>query len=175
MKIKKNGWVAKIAYGFTSGRNIPENTNLCKLFWRTLFMLFIGWPFILALLVVAVAAVYFIGFFVASRPTLGMDSDFAPIKKWPKIMGHRIWPTSIISLCILVFVIWHLLPLAIAAVIGWLSANMSIAAMIFVGAFLVIALGYAIKRFFRSELWKLARAYMSAKKQRFCPIVEFVD
>ena len=177
MKIKKNGWIDKIAYGLNA--KCPEHTNLCKLFWRTLFMLFIGWPLTLVLIAVALFVAYAIGFFMASKPTIGMsmasEKAFVPIEKWPKIMGHRIWPINVISLCAIVCVAWQYVPAAAMAVTGWLSVNVSMAMMIFVGALLIIALGYAIRKFFESELWELAKAYISAKKQKICPIVEFVD
>lgn len=177
MKLKKNSRIANIAYGL--GPKCPEHTNLCKLFWWTLFMLFMGWPVSLLLIAVALSVAYSIGFFMASKPTIGMKSEsekaFVPIEKWPKIMGHRVWPINVIGLCAVVYVAWQYVPTAAMAVTGWLSINVSMAMMIFAGALLSIALGYAIRKFFESELWESAKAYISAKKQKICPIVEFVD
>lgn len=167
MKVKKDGWIRKItAY---DKDNLPRNINLHELLRRTLFMLFIGWP--MAIILFAAVAViyvllYFVGFWFALRPVTRKDglvyNWLIPIRRWPKIKGHRIWPLTVLVLYAVSYAIWQYFSGVTVAVVA-------------VATLLIIASGYITAKFFKPELWKLTKAYISGKYHKLFLPVEFVD
>ncbi len=95
MKIKKTGWLWRVAYGWRVkcdiGKNkIPEKTDLChfaRAFLRGLFM----WPTLFLIYVVLGSGLHFVLFCFGGRPDLEGPDIYKPI--WmPRIRGVRIVP-----------------------------------------------------------------------------------
>ena len=173
-ELKREGWTFKLAYGASEEKNIPRYTSRCRLFWRTVGMTLIGWP-----LTGVFLAVFIIGglFLAADRLDFNENTKqlFVPIKRWPSVRGHRVWP----SMVILVGTILYYGPLIITSVYGYLSivvglliaqagtigtAMASVATLI-----LVIYLGWKI---YRSDLWELFTDYLGDTVDGWCPTIE---
>ncbi len=79
MKILKNGWVCRIAYGLCEG-GPPMHVSLCALVPRFICMCFVHFALVAVESIVAV-----VGFFFAVRPTIFEDDDqrkwYAPITR----------------------------------------------------------------------------------------------
>lgn len=188
MKFFDDGFVAKVAYGSILKErkeiHIPSKVSMCKLAWRFVTMLLVGW--LLQLLAGGIIALLFgiffgiagaVAFFIASYPHLHNNGEleFQHYKRWPKIRGHQIYPLSIL---LPVAFIWLAVNYpAIAISIGYCVA---VIALIILAAFLVcMCVEWREKRGQRPPSSKpgpvrLAVEYLKAKKQKVCPIVEFV-
>ncbi len=160
VQIDKKGFVFKVAYGLNCYS--PDSKSLCLLFWKFVFMVFLGWPaFILYVIVAALFLFLFahrLGFFKGEH----FDESYR-FKNWPEIHGHRIWPV--------IFV----LPVLAYYFPNYVFAPVAIAA--FVGFAVSISLGVLFGWFFsvNNEVGTLFVSYIKAKKEKVCPIVEFVD
>jgi len=194
MEFKKNGFLYKIAYGFNDNDNMPTKTNLCRFFWKTISMFFLGWPIILILLSIFEVFVIFwvipICFLFAKYP-MGMITylvsnkgiNLENFKTWPKIGGHRIYPLWIIPPLFIIIIVMAKFQSFINSVseIGYaLTSRETIIFYARLGivvgvVILLIGLCIGFCALFHSETWKLIRGYISAKKKKICPMVEFVE
>lgn len=196
VKKNKSSLVYKIAYGLNKRENRPEKTTRCRLFWKTVFMLFLGWPagglllaITLAVGLVAITIIGCIEFTFSRRPTWyekekGSRDMFTPIEKWPTIRGHRVWP---ISVFILVFAAFQLGPFfrnfpgCYTRAVQWLNQLAVFEyytfeiAVFFAVFFLAAVLYLGIRTFRKSEFYGLLKGYLSDIEKNWCPIVEFVD
>jgi hypothetical protein len=186
MEFKRSGFVYQVAYGLRSPDNYPMQTNLCRLFWRFVLMLF-PWVFLVCFSVVFAIVSYSYGVFFASKPTIfdftedrekrASNAAFVPYKHWPTVAGKRIYPIWVIAAA---YVIHALLTTDVADSVGHSVGNVvSLMADYFPIVFSVIGLTiivvYTIGTIRKSEWLTLVKGYIKAKKEKVCPIVRFVD
>lgn len=183
MYLQRGGFIDRVAYGYR-GADKPAQTNLCKLFWRFLLSLFIVWPshilVVLPLAYTIEGLCFVFAFPFAMRPRVfkqdGKGSAFVPIQHWPKRDGQNfkpIWPMLAIAAGVGLWfagVALYSVRLAILAFltnhVTWTVAN----AMVF-----TVLLVWLIRGLSKSGTFAFVAAYVSAKKQRVCPTVTFVD
>lgn len=166
MKLKKDGWIAVIAYCGES--RVPEKTSLCKLFWRFIGMLFIVIP----IGVIGILLGFVIGFLIGYRPISDEGEIlFEPYKRWPSIKKFRILP--IYGIIIYgIFVIWPLIQPWLLFFVG--------AALLFSFLFTVVigvlmALDWFKENADDSEVYQMIKTFLKNKKQKICPEVWFVE
>ncbi|HEX8974569.1 MAG TPA: hypothetical protein VF817_03730 [Patescibacteria group bacterium] len=187
MKIKKEGFVYKVAYGLSGG--CPRKTNLCKLFWRFLLMFFIGWPIV----GIAYCAIHFIfyiffpaigytlGFWIAHRPPV-FKGDYKgdsliPYDKWPTIKGWRVYPIYGVAVAFILFNPKDTMMVGRSTIVGIAKHT------VFSGFFWSWVAGVAVfvillcmtKAVKKSETYKMFVEFAKAKKQKICPTVEIVE
>ena len=155
-----------------TGCEVPEKTDLCAyvryLVLMPLFLLFIFlpiWIWYQILKVVWFATLTVILAFCGGRPTrYGCGSDSFTPYPGLKIGSLELHPWSVA------------LPLVVIASPGLMYLSYGTTASIITASVLAgIAALIGIFLFFSTETGKLAGAYLAAKKQRVCPIVEFAD
>lgn len=182
MQIKKNSFAYRVAYRrpfekYFGVYSPKGTTTLCQFFWRFMRSLFIVWPIQMTLFV----AMHCLVFLDAEWPN--KEGKILPIKGWPKLWGWRIRP-GVILLLIFYGWLWVVSPTKTkeTTVIG-LSG---IAAICLVVVLVVIALKIENKieaqKKNRGERvapkdgpFSLFVAFLKAKKQKICPIIEFVE
>lgn len=120
MVLKRDSLVFKIAYGVTDKKKVPDQTNICRLFWRC-FSLSVSWFIVgivlLALSLVAIPLALAVGtgvlllfllilagglIFFGYRPDssfrellvdlLDDGIEFIAIERWPKVRGRHLMP-----------------------------------------------------------------------------------
>lgn len=171
-KLKRDGFVIKVAYYLNEEYEIPARTNLCWLFWRFVLHLFIILPifFIVACLFLAVASIF--GIFLGDRITIceGDDSKnhiMTEIKNWPfKIRGHRILPIYIVLVVLGLYLVW------LVSLATWVTVLVEVAAGVALACAALAVIFVLIKKGMRTQTMALFTAWLKAKKQRVCPIIE---
>ena len=191
MTFKHNGALHRFAYNWDpdSRRAKPARTDGCRLFWRSLFALFLAWPCVIGgrivgwivRIVFAVPAFILFGarpagpswrFFDQEAPSL----PFVPIKWWPRVKGLRILPGGIILVAALLAVVVIAICLVVITTVH-VTAVIFFTSRIGEVVFGLLVLGgvygivYAVYR--NTEAWQVVRGFVKAKKEKFCPIVEF--
>ncbi len=171
MEISKNSWMYKVAYGANDFK--PNTGNLCKFFWKFVFMLFIVWPVVIFVGLPIMGLLWLIGFFFAARPSI-YESDNATdlmqfYQNWPRVKGFRVLPIYFVLLGSLAFVPWGKL-LKLLQLISW--GKLSIA-LIVCAVIALIIVGAAV--FLKSETYQLLKNYLAAKKAKVCPRIVFTD
>lgn len=186
MTIRKDGFVCRVAYNHPlfGAKKPPEKTSLCKLFWRFLLLGFLGWPLTYTFYTVIMTAFLCIAFFFAHRPTLKGSVLFVPIK-WM----HGFWPFWPALVC------WYVYSIRTVWTSGFRTKGMTEPLNIFLseGTVVLTSCFLAIVIIGAScagiaHLWKkgetvqvkpsewewvkISRAYLKARKQKICPIVE---
>lgn len=168
MNVSRNSILYKIAYSFSE--YTPRETNLCRFFWRVIGMSILI-PILTIIVLFVSAVIYFLCFFVASKPDWDIyGGDSIPYKRWPEIHGHRVWPITVISILCLIYAMIVYAPIGVAKV--WDSIDFY--GLIFFGivAFVLAIIGAT--RFARSELGGITKEYIVAKKRKICPLIKFV-
>jgi hypothetical protein len=190
MILDRSSFVVRTAYAF--GR-IPERTSLCQLFWRFVLvgLLLSLWnvlKLIGFIIVCAANATFFIpGLFFGVKPVFHkpmwdpntkQDEPLVLYERWPRVGGHRVIPAAVI----LAFVVgWKiggsLMGVEISNPGYWVNVGVSFlvgakyAAIIAAGV-LTFIMGDRARR---SETMQFLKAWLKAKKERVCPIVEIAD
>lgn len=155
-----------------TGCEVPEKTDLCAyvryLVLMPLFLLFIFLPIWICYQVikaVCFAPLTVILAFFGRRPTR-YRCELESFTGYPglKIGSLELHPWSIV------------LPLVVIAS-PWFAYRLSGTTASIITASVLVGIAAAIGTvlFFSTETGKLAGAYLAAKKQRVCPIVEFAD
>ncbi len=167
-----NHWWNFLDSDFPLLPDLSEHTNTCCLFWNTVFSLFIGWPVVFLvefgmtlIALVLLGVILLVAFLAGKKPNLsGLDVlDFADIESLPAIRGHKLCPVYFVALGYLVF-----LAIKYVVVAKW-------TAMVLLGVVLLTAVVFAISLIFKSSSYKALRAWVVAKKQKYCLEVDFVD
>lgn len=189
---KKGGLLHKVAFDWNTDyrKKPPMKTSSCKLFWLTVFGLFIAWPFIfitrvfgwVVRIVLALPVFIFFGY----KPTgtswrFGVVSDkymstftdvfpFEPISWWPRIDGAILMPLPI-------FIIGYALYKAITKAIYYALVKPSLYLFGWKGSLfglvLIIALIFAIRALRKTEFWGVAKDYYKSFSEKYCREVEF--
>ncbi len=169
-ELKRDSWVFKIAYG-NNPNSAPQSSNICNLFWRTTFMLFLGWPVILIIMVVL--TIFTLGFSGKRLPFFKNDvtdgSNMVPIKYWPKIHGHRVLPFPIMLISFVIFLVYTVVTEVInfLSLFFGLSTVLNIATgVVFLGLFVFLA-----NKARKTEYWLLLKSYTSSVKKNYCPVI----
>lgn len=193
MELNKN-ILYSVAYGYTKIQKRPNQTNLCRFFWRVLLSAILFWPlfFILDIIIRGFGSIIAFLFF-GLRPTSWKETCFIdkekftiyPFKEiswwWRTSDGFYVMPAPI-----------YLLVFFILAVVVLLYEGFVLAyhkafhpGLVFIFSsplniiifFLVIAIALflIIMETLRIEWWKLVKAYIKAKKEKVCPIIYFKD
>lgn len=114
----------------------------------------------------------------ANHPSNKTPSGFVPFRRWPKIFGKRIWPIWPTVIFVLTYFITSLDAgsLKVLAIIG---ADLGLSLLIIITLMIIVAIvmniGMLRKKVGQFETWQLFKGYVKAKKDRVCPIVEFVE
>lgn len=179
MKVKKKGFVMAVAY-FFKDKCPTEPVNICTLFWRFTIQLIPALIVLSVMFVLVIPTATVLGFFVARRfnwkmrevPGESEPPTLIFYDHWLRLKGHRIYPvTPLIAVAglyglyrsylyrdvVLEFVIQYKIPLVVVGLL----------------AFLFFILG--LRKFFKTETGRLVHAWLQAKKEKLCPIVEVVD
>lgn len=174
-ELRRTSRVYKIAYGLTMHHEVPRQTSLCAIFWRTVWMGLVVWPTLIVLFLMfgtLVSSSWFLT--VGYRPTTRHESSdkfFVPIEKWPEVAGRRIWPIWIWTVGLILFYSKALTEVVIGFLYTYSQYILwGVAVMLVLLAILVTA--PSIRRQLREiEEWELIKDYLTAKKRRVCPIV----
>jgi len=164
MEISKNGLLFRYAYGLTKKENIPEQTTLCRFFWRCFFMLF-GY-FVCSIFLMFM---YFFAFFFAARPTVFADDPYEPFigyRRWPSLFGYRIWP----------IVPFGLLSVGLSL---WLDFGdyrlLEVLCIMFAGVSLFVFFLMGILFFMESKMPEIIEAFCKKIHGIICPEIKIVD
>lgn len=185
MEIKKGSFVYKVAYGNTKKYKIPNQTNLCRLFWRFIGMFFVVWPILGLLYGILVTVLSVAGFLVAHRLTLfkgdsHTDNLFIPIKHWPQMREHRVYPIVVLliagvakSLIFWYQAIGYASWVALIAVAKFFVSNIVLS---IIGSIIAVMLAiFLVHSFLKTETGRLFKSYVAAKKQKVCPLINIVE
>lgn len=183
-----------LGYGAWGTKPNDGKVNHCRFFWRGVFGGLGVLVFVLmglgVLAIVCPVAILF-----AYRPSVTDPGQelVAPIRNWPRLWGHRIWPLTLI-----------IFGLSIWCGLYWLIAGPNPEAVIFTVLGVTVALVFIILHFCRwwrkawwnfwserteRKQWEEIRSYtmpdaapkppspwklwLKAKKEKFCPFIEF--
>ena len=163
--------VYKALHAHTDGK-VPEKTNLCAyvrfLVLMPLFLLFIYLPIRICYQVIKVVCfvpLTVILAFFGIRPTrYRCDPDSFTGYPGLKIGPLELHPWSIVLLLAVIASPWFAYRLS-----GTTASIITVSVLVGIAALIGIFL------FFSTETGELAYAYLAAKKQRVCPVVEFAD
>jgi len=177
-----SSWHFKLAYPVASHdpafiERFPEKEiSICAYFAKLSTTLYIGWPIILFLSAIGIIvfSVFSLQFGLLAIADWGIRhdaresyGDFRGEKIWlPKVRGHRVWPICFTAPAVYVWLLW-LYPqkvLHYTAVI----AEIILALICF---FAICALFSWFSKTDEKEV-SLAREWLVAKKQRFCPLMK---
>lgn len=204
MKIERDSLLFKIRYGpELKGRWANHerklDTNLCVFFWKTLGMLFVGWPTmfvgivclaVLALLVVICGIVALVCanllslLFLHSYVNLGFDR--IQIARWPRVYGVRVSPGLVVAIAMFFWFGGHTWLAATSVRESTAVARFAIRHLADIGMALgILAIAmlfvYGLIWFLinKEDIWDmqpvvLVREYVAARKARFCPRIEYV-
>lgn len=172
-ELKRKSWVFKIAYGVY--RNIPTRVGRCALFWRFVFMLLIGLPITLVVFTILISVFSVVGFFYGYRPSLlksdGKKSDpLVPIRHWPTVGGHRVWPICIVLIGVILFFIPQLTKWAFL-IFQWTFQYIGLLGMFMGGVSILVLIYYFLCRFKTTDMWMLFQDYLSDRKKKLCPMI----
>lgn len=169
-ELKRDSWIFKIAYGM-SPRRAPDSVSVCKLFWRTTLMLFLGLPafFLFCTIVTAILVVSF-----GQRPPFSKNDilnewALVDIKFWPKIFGYRVMPLPIAAVCMGIFSSYKLMS-ELINIIGVLIGK-DLVFHISIGILLSTAFFFLGRWVVNSEYGVLFREHIHNSKKNFCPKV----
>lgn len=189
MEFKKNGVVHRFAYGGIAGdkeSDRPVKTNICALFYLCILQLVIGYPLSVLLwtihkLISCTICFSFSGYLDWRAFRTG-GRHFYFYKKWPTILGHRIYPFWIL-ICILGII--HIEKIQYGVVVISMGISFLATRFWFEFILLIVCLGFIFGILFvlfrvypeyeRREIPKLIWGYILAKKQELCLTVRFVD
>ena len=212
MKIERKSWLFRYAYFWKKyyGDKIPETVNLCRFFWRVVFVTLeniVMLPFALLFFLVAVVATLahavaeIVCFLAGYRYTVSekwADCPFTifspnPTKiEWiPRVGTYRILPVYIIGP---LFAVWFGVEYGNAILeFIWLFFNEAerateiypeysflfflfcLFATSIVGTLSISGIYFGVRALKRKLSSTLLFLYIKAKKEKVCPIIEFVD
>ena len=176
MKISRKSFVYRMAYD--GSVDAPRTVSVCGLFWRFLFTLLVLYPctlilsvFIGILWTICTIVSYFRCFFMATHGNNFFKTDsyepYKPYKHWPTILGHRVWPITVLGIAYFIFLLVEF------------PKDFLVSAVLLFGlvtlAALVIFFINGIPAIRKSDAFKLAKAYIKAKKERVCPLIRVTD
>ena len=176
MQLSKSHWLYKVAY--TLREYQPDQTSLCVFVRALAVSCLVYWPLTFLLLAIMTAGwvivnpfCWLVGYYFPA--IWENECETLPYRRWWTVGGHRVWPVWFVLAGLVVvgarLVIgdWWLVCLTLAILGCWFT----------VGAALGMPIGWLLyKRPWRnSPAAQLAVAYLKAKKQRICPLIEFVD
>jgi hypothetical protein len=171
-------------YGLQKPENVPSHTNKCRLFWRTVGMILVGWfavaiYYTLGLIAGLVGLAILVGIgvlFCGHRPGWKEKDPemFMPIfgPRWPKIGGKPVWPVFVYIPTLLAYWVWtHTSAIYEFFVELWGFITQPVVVsftftVLFLGVVFVV-IGSARK----ADWWLLFRDYLKARKEKFCPII----
>ncbi len=188
MQIKRSGLVYRIAYALDTNKdtNAITQVSLCKLFWRLVGMIFVGYLICLPIALIAVVIVLIIssavGILFAQRlnTTPGDNRFLQSIERWPSIAGHKIYPIVVILPVVLIWalVAWrHDLVVAFSAVRDVCYTDLdTLIISILCGAVIICLVIFFNSDFWKDcDIWYVTKEYLKAKKAKICPLVDIVD
>jgi len=189
MKINKNSFLYKWAYADCRRQHPP--TNLCQ-FARRVILMTITWLFIYNLLLLFFLFAPLFGFIMDFRcftshwrtkiPSPDKEKKFEPFHRWvPKIKGTPVSPILVSVVALILYgvvagVVWLVLNVS-SMTTNLLSQEPLISTRIAIWFFASTScFGVAmVARFLWRETHEVVKAWWQAKKDRLCPIVEFVE
>ncbi|MEK7118393.1 MAG: hypothetical protein AAB869_02175 [Patescibacteria group bacterium] len=199
--------VYMVNYGDKKCEDVPDQVSVCKLFWSTVSKL-LGFVFWITFCYLAGPPVLL---FAAKRP-IGPTNFFrqyfgsyhadfsAPIKRWPRFFGHRIWPmvvlmvlfalyiigtyVGILSALVVVFFSDGLLPFVINGGDPAVDLTLIFSLILFLSLLTVFIwfIGAAGRRgvqnvvrcLARTSIYQLCTETLRGWKENFCPMVKIV-
>jgi len=192
MEISKNSWLYEVAYLTIKEENRPKMTNLCRFFWRIVLMLFIAWPALLIIWCVFVIIASIVGFLVGERLSFSKSDDLrkeyksdilVPYEHQLTVGGKRILPIQLILALGSGWLVgcygWSVAKLLYYSLLSvgryWLMDRLSVIAEFFIGIVGIIFLWWLVYKLYNFEFVHFAKEYISARKQKICPIIRFTE
>ncbi|OGY63857.1 MAG: hypothetical protein A3I24_00200 [Candidatus Harrisonbacteria bacterium RIFCSPLOWO2_02_FULL_41_13b] len=177
MEIRRDSFLYRVAY-FYKNKESPQPivTNLCLFFWRFILAFPVALVVFSAIYVV-VTLLYVVAFlFGRYLEDGGGEIIFCSYRKWPKIGDYRILPIGVLSVLLAGFGIFWL----VTAIINFYReiGNFLLSNFVLLSAGIIVFLALAIwgiVKLKQTELGKMIAVYLVAKKQKVCPIIQFVD
>lgn len=174
MEINSNGRSYKSVSQFCGWEKPPENMSLCKFFWMFVGVNFIAEPLIVIARIIA---------FVFFGHRIDEHFRFIPIRRWPKVCGTHVMPIVVLLVAISVGTIGYILYVLVSGTILMFHSGLSnpvthdaLFVYFFIALFAVVFGAHpAIRAISRAEAWQIFAAYLKARKEKFCPIITFVD
>ena len=189
MQLDKKSRLYRFAYYNTPEKREPSKASLCRFFWRIVGMA------LLTVIYVIIVLVFGILFYLTSilvlifgglRPIWLFSKDdrekeqpspWKTISWWPRWRGHYVVPIVVLSPFIGVAALASLLYWVLPALVRGVAVvyDSSLYSMIFFGILVAILVVVGLLFFFNSDAWQLTKAFIKAKKEKICPIINFVD
>ena len=177
MTIKRDGVLCKIAYGYKESS--PGRISLCKLFWRVIWSAIVVWPirmvaipiYALAISIGAIAIGYRPGWLEGVRGK-GNFVRIPYLYKFPPIVLFGLW-WIVHSILISIHVgLGHPSNRASQATVVILSVILAIAVIMLITWLALEGIRKLIFKRSYSESAQMIKAYLKARKDKVCPIVE---
>lgn len=169
MKINKNSWHYKV-YAWTYEWGPPSHTNLCsyvqRMFWRSLWKVLYGTVVYLLYFLVMTPVAFLFG----NRPSLfDKESSHYDQKLFKKYRGWYAYGFEL-------YPGYILLPIALLyGEYQWWKHGLFTATVVHIMLALIVLGLFVLVILPDTDTGKLIIAWLSAKKQGVCPLVEFQD
>lgn len=176
MQIRRSGILGQL---FLLSGNKTKEVNLCELPWRGLGGIFL--LLLLGIIYLIAGTIYacwwVVLFMVAKRP----DGIFNPssseeYSRWPTVKGFRVLPGVVIGFA---YLAWIIAKIASNQALNKFEYS---AMALVAAAVMLVCLSFIIdwtvnlyNNWKRTEVWKIVKLWVSAKKQKVCPKIEIVD
>lgn len=157
-----------------------EPKNLCAYFWQSVLIWTWGWP-VLGVLWLFAGMAFAIMWLLGYRLNFDEACKVGPCHHYKhdlynfKVAGrrYRIAPWEVILPTIIIYLLIRLHKRIPWAWLGtWLTEHTDTATLLVVLSLMVSAFVYGMYKIFSNPL---VRAYIKAKKEKICPMIEIVD
>src|SRR3989344_5672685 len=180
MKFNRDGFLFRVVYGWKNKSDTPEKkhqTNICSLFWATVFAVLLAWPFIIITsifwwvvrIVGAIPAMVLFGYKPTGYSWKSHPLSFVPIEWWPKVtIYEKKWHVMpiVLILVLVTFLIGSFVVIVVVFVLRYVIVS-SVLVMILI---IIIMKAPNPKK---TEVWRMVTSFVKAKKEKVCPIVTF--
>ncbi|MAG12547.1 hypothetical protein CL630_01915, partial [bacterium] len=187
--INKDRLLYKIVYYFWDKKNEPTGQiNICK-FIRDMVLGGLTWifmgiaaliasPFLLAMFLMLLVTMFSFGWRLIYLNVISLNDrqKFVRCSRWPNIKGYRILPIYFVP-PVFLFYFGSVIVSSISNVaVNVGNAVVSSWGLAIVGTVAVLVLVcWGIYRFTKSELYKLLKVFLAAKKEKICPMITIVE
>ncbi len=180
MKINRGSWHYRLwtFYFRQLGIDIPKQISLCRYFWEMVWTVCVRLPFMVVGAII-MGVVWLVATLLA--PLFGYlpKRELLEYKEYglPKVRGHKLLPIYPVLAGLLVWWSYVAIPESankplheLEGGAAWYKAFLFGVAAVSVSGLFV----WAKTKIEESESWRLLQAFLKAKKERVCPILEFV-
>ncbi|MDP3901405.1 MAG: hypothetical protein Q8Q37_00305 [bacterium] len=175
MTLRKKGFLFRYAYpwAWVFVAKAPARINLCRFFWRCVILAPLQWM-LAPIILVFIGTCCALGFLFGYRPNTGgkvsSSEPLVAIQKLPHLFGMRILPIYLILPGMLMFGIFTS-PTFSEIALDFLLFVCVIAGVVVT----IIIISTIVGWLWNLEVRRTIRAWVAAKKEKICPIIEIVD